>query len=140
MKEETILNRRVQTVHLPPSNAPCPSGGNLIVAGWGLKKLLACNEFPMDCDFVETTNYDLHLRSVKMQCLPSDMCQALETYIKGDINQLLCVGDLNAEFGRPLFGDLENTVEAGDSGSIHELSFICNAYFHINIQFCNNFL
>ena len=118
LKESAILNQRVQTVRLPPSNAPCPSGGNLIAAGWGLEKLVWCNETTFECEVVGTNNYNLYLRSVKMQCLPFDMCQALEVF--GVINQWLCVGDLNAEFGRPLFGDLENTLEGGDSGSTHD--------------------
>ena len=35
LKQDAILNEKVQLASLPDSNQDCPSGNNLIVSGWG---------------------------------------------------------------------------------------------------------
>ena len=91
LKQNAILNEKVQLASLPDSNQDCPPGNNLIASGWGY------DPFHID--------HNVHiLRAVKQGCVDIEKC----TIIKPQYRDLaLCVGDEK---------DFRNTVWRGDSG------------------------
>ena len=91
LKQDAILNEKVQLASLPDSNQDCPSGNNLIASGWG-------------ADPFNLNPYVHILRAVKQSCVDIEKC----TIIKPEYRDLaLCVGDEK---------DFRNAIWHGDSG------------------------
>ena len=98
LKTPASLSENVKIAHLPEPDAPCPSGKNLIVSGWG-RRLVWVG--PNAVKAIKNR----FLWAVKQECVDIDRCDAYQ----GDKKAALCVGDLS---------EPRNSAFVGDSGGI----------------------
>ena len=93
LKKEATLSDNVKLAQLPPRDASCPSGKELVVAGWGQERVTRWD----DRGYLKKHN----LWAVKQECLNVSRC---DTYV-GDKDAILCVGDSIDNDNSACFGD-----------------------------------
>ena len=101
LKKPVVLTRNVRVAHLPLPDAPCPSGKELIISGWGSSLI-----WSPDNTIKQRRNR--FLWAVKQQCVNANQC---DKYV-GDKNAVLCVTDLS---------NTKNSAFLGDSGGINSI-------------------
>ena len=102
LQEEVVLSDKVQIAKLPNPGAPCPTGKEMVVSGWGAHGWPPPNPPPR------------YLWAVKQACVSRDKCTGYPGYIcKAYPNKtsgpefFLCIGDPD---------ESQNTACVGDSG------------------------
>ena len=103
LRKPAVLTRNVRVAHLPLPDAPCPSGKELIISGWGSSLIWSP-------DNTMRQRRNRFLWAVKQQCVNADQC---DKYV-GDKNAVLCVTDLS---------NTKNSAFVGDSGGIYKYIF-----------------
>ena len=101
LQEEVLLSDKVQTAKLPNPGAPCPTGKEMVVSGWGAHRWGPPRLYPR------------YLWAVKQECVARNKCTMLKLYCETYPNKtsgpesILCIGDPD---------EPQNTACVGDSG------------------------
>ena len=104
LKKPAELTRNVRVAHLPLPDAPCPSGKQLVVSGWGRTLTWSGQGTHKITHIRERKNR--FLWAVKQECVNANQCELYS----GDKNAVLCITDL---------GNTKNAAYVGDSGGKH---------------------